>query len=356
MPPPPPPPPPLPLQDGEYGKHRLWGAIGWGGISTLAGWLIATRGIHVVFPSFLLVSLPAVVLAWHMPFGQLYQGQGEGQGRGQEGQEGQRRLSGRGAGSSLELSGPGGSGEAPDEESQKLLPLPAETPVYLQAHAQAEQPQLGQVQAEGRQGGGAGERRMRVLVEEERAAGFLVQQRHRLAVASGPQSFEEVDLTIEDADAAPDQASRLSSPTWSPSPRKQQQQQQQEQLGGGKGGLHEGGGPQEQQQGQGQRVEFWAGLRQMLSTPAVLVFMWQAVVMGFGVGCIGEYLFLYLQVRPEVQSSAGGISAHAGNCTNPPPINPAACCEPSPHQVTPPAGAGRQWHPHGPLPHLHLRL
>jgi hypothetical protein len=41
---------------------------------------------------------------------------------------------------------------------------------------------------------------------------------------------------------------------------------------------------QQQQQQQQVSVNFWQGLRQLLSSPAVLVFMWQAIVMGFGIG------------------------------------------------------------------------
>jgi hypothetical protein len=42
---------------------------------------------------------------------------------------------------------------------------------------------------------------------------------------------------------------------------------------------------QEQQQQQQQvSVDFWQGLQQLLSSPPVLIFMWQATVMGFGIG------------------------------------------------------------------------
>lgn len=42
-------------------------------------------------------------------------------------------------------------------------------------------------------------------------------------------------------------------------------------------------------------LPFWSGLQTLLSTPAVLIFMWQATVMGFGIGVIGEFLFLFLK-------------------------------------------------------------
>jgi hypothetical protein len=44
----------------------------------------------------------------------------------------------------------------------------------------------------------------------------------------------------------------------------------------------------QQQQQQQVSHDFWQGLRQLLSSPAVIIFMWQATVMGFGIGaCYG---------------------------------------------------------------------
>lgn len=64
----------------------------------------------------------------------------------------------------------------------------------------------------------------------------------------------------------------------------QQQQQHEQQQPTGAAGVGEVNPP----------PNFWAGLQQLLSTPAVLIFMWQACIMGFGIGVIGEFLFLFL--------------------------------------------------------------
>jgi hypothetical protein len=50
--------------------------------------------------------------------------------------------------------------------------------------------------------------------------------------------------------------------------------------------------PTQQQQ---QPPDFWHSLRLLLRRPEVLIFMGQATAMGFGIGVIGEFLFLFLQ-------------------------------------------------------------
>jgi hypothetical protein len=47
--------------------------------------------------------------------------------------------------------------------------------------------------------------------------------------------------------------------------------------------------PMQQQQQEG------GGLMQLLADPSVLVFLWRCVVMGFGLGVLGNYEFLYLK-------------------------------------------------------------
>jgi hypothetical protein len=49
-------------------------------------------------------------------------------------------------------------------------------------------------------------------------------------------------------------------------------------------GKQQGAKSLQQQQQQQVPVDFWQGLRQLLSSPPVLIFMWQATVMGFGIG------------------------------------------------------------------------
>ncbi|KAG2450232.1 hypothetical protein HYH02_000329 [Chlamydomonas schloesseri] len=44
----------------DYGKFRLWGAVGWGAFSTPAGWIITRLGIQWAFYTNTLMSLPCV--------------------------------------------------------------------------------------------------------------------------------------------------------------------------------------------------------------------------------------------------------------------------------------------------------
>lgn len=37
------------LQDTDYGKTRMWGAVGWGGFSPVAGWIVTKYGIDTAF-------------------------------------------------------------------------------------------------------------------------------------------------------------------------------------------------------------------------------------------------------------------------------------------------------------------
>lgn len=310
-----------PLQDGAYGKHRLWGAIGWGGMSTLAGWLITRHGIYISFWAFFLVSIPAIILAAFMPFEELYashgrQGRGPGQGHGQGQQEGA-------AGVELGMVAVSRQGSEGDSwvEELHLLPLPAEGPVCLHEEEQQGQQWQGQEQrdylhwdsasslrvspVEGQQQQQqqrkAG-RQVQVVVEEERGVGFLQQQRHRLARAGSPHAFEDVQLG-GDEQGLLDQREGGSScgEAGAKAGRGQKQHVGDRRAGHPDQQGQQQGQEEQQQKGQAQHhhqssAEFWAGLIQLLSSPAVLVFMWQAVVMGFGVGIIQEYLFLYLQV------------------------------------------------------------
>ena len=41
------------MQEGDYGKQRMWGAIGWGGFSIVAGAVITKYGLHSSFYAYL---------------------------------------------------------------------------------------------------------------------------------------------------------------------------------------------------------------------------------------------------------------------------------------------------------------
>ncbi|KXZ56834.1 hypothetical protein GPECTOR_1g752 [Gonium pectorale] len=48
-------------KESDYGKYRLWGAVGWGSFSTVAGWVITRFGTRWAFYLNALLSLPALV-------------------------------------------------------------------------------------------------------------------------------------------------------------------------------------------------------------------------------------------------------------------------------------------------------
>ncbi len=51
-------------RDGEYGKFRKWGAVGWGVMSTVAGAIIDSWGMRAAFAVHILLSAPCLLLAW----------------------------------------------------------------------------------------------------------------------------------------------------------------------------------------------------------------------------------------------------------------------------------------------------
>ncbi|KAK9828635.1 hypothetical protein WJX72_001232 [[Myrmecia] bisecta] len=48
-------------EEGDYGKQRMWGAIGWGGMSAFAGMLVSAKGMNAAFITYFLASIAALV-------------------------------------------------------------------------------------------------------------------------------------------------------------------------------------------------------------------------------------------------------------------------------------------------------
>jgi len=59
-----------PAQDGDFGRHRLWASVGWGGCSLAAGALISHVGMEAVFPLYALLALPLTYIASQLRFKQ----------------------------------------------------------------------------------------------------------------------------------------------------------------------------------------------------------------------------------------------------------------------------------------------
>lgn len=59
-------------EQGEYGKQRLFGALGWGVFSAVAGSAIAHKGIYAAFACHVLLALAALAPTVALPFGPLH--------------------------------------------------------------------------------------------------------------------------------------------------------------------------------------------------------------------------------------------------------------------------------------------
>lgn len=59
-------------QQADYGKQRLWGAIGWGICSALAGAAISHTGVWAAFAGHAVLAVVAAVPTARLPFGPLH--------------------------------------------------------------------------------------------------------------------------------------------------------------------------------------------------------------------------------------------------------------------------------------------
>lgn len=196
-------------QQADYGKQRLWGAIGWGSMAAVAGTTIAHAGLWAAFAEHAALATLVFWPTLKLPFGPLH-----------------AKLAERSGHPHSDASG-------------------------------SSEPQLAK------------------------------QQAATAAVAAGGQdgpAFEGVHRFDSALEAQSLLHSGDSSKLKPPDDR-----------GGGGGGTEP---PLEQQQPQ-PRVRFWAGVCQLLGRPEAAIFLAQALVMGFGVGNIEGFLFLYLDELGE---------------------------------------------------------
>ena len=194
-------------QQADYGKQRLWGAIGWGICSALAGAAISHAGIWAAFASHAALALVAAAPTARLPFG----------------------------------------------------------PLHAKLDSQA-----------GKLGGRAG---------CEAAGGS-----EGAAVGAGGQpGGSSKQAVVERFDSAAEAHALLAGSK--PGPRTG--------AGAGGGGGGQAGGRGEAEAAPPPQVRFWSGVAQLLSNPEAAVFFSQALLMGFGVGNIEGFLFLYLDELGE---------------------------------------------------------
>lgn len=54
------------IREGEYGRYRKWGAVGWGGMAVVSGALIDHVGMGAAFALGVALVLPALVCGWNL--------------------------------------------------------------------------------------------------------------------------------------------------------------------------------------------------------------------------------------------------------------------------------------------------
>ncbi|KAG2442634.1 hypothetical protein HXX76_002718 [Chlamydomonas incerta] len=104
-------------KESDYGKFRLWGAVGWGAFSTPAGWIITRLGIRWAFYTNTIMSLPCLLFGARLSHSQQ-----------QPGARKTAHSSCGGAGSSDERGSrePAGGTAAAGEEDEPVLPVKAD--------------------------------------------------------------------------------------------------------------------------------------------------------------------------------------------------------------------------------------
>lgn len=240
--------------EGEYGRQRLWGAIGWGVCSAVAGLLITHVGIYAAFLGHAALALAAAVPTALVPLGPL-QARLDQQGH-QPLDAGACDDGAASHGGCVAAGKRGGVGVQASKrdvrrfdsasEASLLVGAGRAEPMQVAQHAEAAQ-QLASRDSSNSVAAGDAYRHLRG------------QQQH----IRRPEALGAVETTEEQAAA----------PLLKP--------------GSAAGGV----GASECQR---PRVQFWGGVQQLLRTPEAVLFFCQALLIGFGVGNIEGYLFLYL--------------------------------------------------------------
>lgn len=219
-------------EQGNYGRQRLWGAVGWGIMAAVSGSAISRCGIWAAFAGHAALAAVALAPTLRLPFGPLH-----------------ARLDKQGGARSLDGGGAehAGNPTAPQQAPGGRLGAAAAVTSHSPRSPSS--------------GGGKGQRVRRFDSALEQEA--LLARR-----PSSPPPNNKPAGRPQTAEAA-DRSPSLSSPRPPSSPPR-----------------HGGGPPQ---------VHYWRGVAQLLRNPEAAIFFFMATVMGFGVGNIEGYLFLFLE-------------------------------------------------------------
>ena len=208
---------------GDYGRQRLWGAVGWGAFAAVSGSAISHAGVGAAFAGHAVLAALALAPTLRLPFGPLH-----------------ARLARQAGGAEAERSG---SAEKEQQEQQ----------ARQEQRATGEEAAAGSADATGTPpkppGGG-----------------------RKAAVQRFDSAFIEKEALLAGGAAAQQEGSGPGSATAAAAD----------------------GGTTEQPAGGQPAVRYWRGLAQLLGDPEAAIFMAMATTMGFGVGNIEGYLFLFL--------------------------------------------------------------
>jgi hypothetical protein len=282
-------PPPQKTQDGDYGKTRVFGAWGWGLVGAVSGWAVGRFGAAAAFGGYLLLAVPCVWLACLMECDPL---------------KGKREAAAAAAAAAAAGGGADGSAaEAGRRDAER-----GSFELARRADA-AGRPQPSSDQAvwrlsESGSGGGGDEDTTNTTSKPSELAASRVEA----AAATGTrEAYSQPPRDDEGAEEA--------APLLSPDPVTQQQSlvtASSNSTGTSSDLQPSSSAPASRAvgvaaAGGGARAlppSYRARLCIMMSCPAVWVLLSQACVMGFGIGVIGDLLFIYLEV--------GGMGAASG--------------------------------------------
>lgn len=297
------------------------GAVAWGGLSTFSGWMVSTYGMPSGFAAYLLLSIPCVLCAWHMQFklGRQHQQQPPQQQEQKQGGIAQhgtaREQNGSSAGDlqqqqqadELDLETVG-----VDVEQQPLVqhshPHSSPAEPAAQQHRQAAGSHVSTAGADSTTHNRPGPDYVAVSASAP-SAGIAAHADQDLvlpevALLELPQAALGSSSTSDSGSAGADvlvyadtaahhkkNPLQLSSSSSHSSKPLQAQHAASAKPQTAASAQSQPAGPAAPQR----PPDFWHSLLLLLRRPEVLVFMGQATTMGFGIGVIGEFLFLFLQ-------------------------------------------------------------
>jgi len=289
------------------------GAVAWGGLSTFSGWMVSTYGMPSGFAAYLLLSIPCVLCAWHMQFnlGRQHQQQPSQQQEQKQGGTAQHGIAYEQSGSSVD-----DLEQQQQAEELDLEPLGAD----VEQQPLVQHSQLRQAAESHARAAGAGSTNKHQPGSDSVAVSASAPSTGVAAHADQDLVFQEVALSespqaalgsgstsdsgsagadvlvyTDTADHPKEENPPLQLSSSSSHSIKPLQAQHAAFAKSRTAASVQSKPAQPAATALQQPADFCQRLLLLLRRPEVLVFMGQATTMGFGIGVIGEFLFLFLQ-------------------------------------------------------------